>query len=334
MRLQKIVLSAVMIAVAMMIPSIAYGQAYGTVGTSTLNVREGATTNSRILQQVELGVPVEIVTEQDDWLKLILKDDSRAYVKSEFIAVHRVVATVNVGGGLNVRDYPSTEKGKIIGKFYNGDEISVHYKVGDWYKISQEGFEGFVHKDFVKENLLKYLPRKELSQVKRVTITQEEFNKPVKPQSAGPANTKKSVAKAVSNNDSTASSNTEISGSNGDAVVSYAKQFLGNPYVYGGTSLTNGTDCSGFAQQVMKKFGVSLQRSSSAQYASNGYTVDANNLQKGDLLFYGYSGHVSHVAIYIGGGQIIHANDERTGIIISNAFSNRAKPFIGAKRVL
>ncbi|WP_069997297.1 C40 family peptidase [Cellulosilyticum sp. I15G10I2] len=315
MRLQKILLGVVMTAMVTIIPSVAYGQAYGTVATGTLNVREKATTDSRILQQVGLGVPVEIVTESNDWLRLTLKDGSTAYVKSEFITVHRVVATVEVAGGLNVRDYPSTDKGAIIGKFYHGDEISVHYKVDDWYKISQEGFEGFVHKDFVKEDLLRYLPIRQLSEVQKVTISQQQVNMAVRTPSTKTATSAKSS-------------------SLGDSIVSYAKQFLGNPYVYGGSSLTRGTDCSGFTQQIMRNFGVSIQRSSSMQYANNGYAVNANNLQKGDLLFYGYKGRVSHVGIYIGGGQIIHANDERTGIIISSAFSSGSKPFIGAKRVI
>ena len=313
MRLQKIILGVVMTATAAIIPSLAYGQGYGTVATGTLNVREKATTDSRILQQVGIGVPVEIVTESDDWLQLTLKDGSTAYVKSEYIAVHRVVATVEVSGGLNIRDYPSTETGEIIGKFYQGDEISVHYKVNDWYKISQEGFEGFVHKDFVREDLLKLLPTRGLSEVQRVSMNQQQVNGPVRAQ-----------AQTVS----------AKSSSLGDSVVAYARQFLGNPYVYGGSSLTRGTDCSGFTQQIMRNFGVSIQRSSSMQYANNGYSVSSNNLQKGDLLFYGYNGRVSHVAIYIGGGQVIHANDERTGIITSSAFPSRGKPFIGAKRVI
>ncbi len=317
MRLQKIVLGVVMTAMVGIIPSLAYGQAYGTVATGTLNVREKATTDARILQQVGLGVPVEIVTESNDWLQLTLKDGSTAYVRSEYIAMHRVVATVEVAGGLNIRDYPSTQKGEIIGKFYHGDEISVHYKVDDWYKISQEGFEGFVHRDFVKEDLLRLLPARQLSEVQKVTISQQQVNAPVKAQVS--QNTRKTSAK---------------SNSVGDSIIAYARQFVGNPYVYGGSSLTRGTDCSGFTQQIMRNFGISIQRSSRMQYASNGYSVSANNLQKGDLLFYGYKGNVSHVAIYIGGGQIIHANDERTGIIISSAFSTGSKPFIGAKRVI
>ncbi|HHX59671.1 MAG TPA: C40 family peptidase, partial [Epulopiscium sp.] len=117
-------------------------------------------------------------------------------------------------------------------------------------------------------------------------------------------------------------------------VINYAKQFLGNPYRYGGNSLTRGIDCSGFTQQIMKKSGIYLQRNSASQYARNGVKVSTNNLQPGDLLFYGYGGRVSHVAIYVGNKQVIHANDPRTGITIGNAFPTRGKPLIGAKRVI
>lgn len=103
------------------------------------------------------------------------------------------------------------------------------------------------------------------------------------------------------------------------SIVEYAKQFLGNPYVWGGTSLTNGTDCSGFVMQLLKKYGVSLPHSSAAQ-SRMGTAVDYSNLLPGDLLFYGKNGHVSHVTMYIGGGKVIHASSKKTGIKISNAF--------------
>lgn len=320
MQLKKVLMGTI-IAAAAMIPCLAYGQAYGTVATSTLNVREGAKTTSRIVEQVQLGDVVEIIAEQGDWFKIILEDGERAYVKGEYISVHRAVATVNVNGGLNVRDYPSTSTGKVIGKLSSGDEISVQYAVGDWYKINQEGFEGFVHKDYVTADFLKYLPTKTLSQVERVKLTQAQVE-----------SVNSGATKPVSSS-TTTSSSVSVS-TTGEAIVNYAKQFLGNPYVYGGNSLTNGVDCSGFTSQVMKHFGISLHRSSSAQYANNGYSVARGNEQPGDLIFYGYDGHVSHVAIYIGGGQIIHANDERTGICISSAFSNTGKPVIGIKRVI
>ena len=103
----------------------------------------------------------------------------------------------------------------------------------------------------------------------------------------------------------------------GDAVVEYAKNFVGNRYRYGGSSLTNGTDCSGFTMSVYAHFGYGLSRSSYTQ-VNNGRAVSMSSLQPGDLLFYKYGGStISHVAIYIGGGQIIHASTEETGIIIS-----------------
>lgn len=103
-------------------------------------------------------------------------------------------------------------------------------------------------------------------------------------------------------------------------VVSYATQFVGNPYVWGGTSLTNGADCSGFVLSVYAKYGIYLPHSSRAQ-ANCGRRVSTSELKPGDLLFYGSGGGINHVAMYIGGGQIVHASTPSTGIIISSAFN-------------
>lgn len=101
-------------------------------------------------------------------------------------------------------------------------------------------------------------------------------------------------------------------------LVSYACQFVGNPYVWGGTSLTHGADCSGFTMSIFAKYGIYLPHSSAAQ-ANCGRRISASEAQPGDLFFYG-GGRISHVAIYIGNGQIVHASTARTGIKISNAF--------------
>lgn len=102
-----------------------------------------------------------------------------------------------------------------------------------------------------------------------------------------------------------------------DDMVSYALQFVGNPYVYGGTSLTNGTDCSGFTMGIYKNFGMSISRTSREQ-ATNGKSIRSSELKKGDLVFYASGGRISHVAMYIGNGKIVHASNSRTGIIVSN----------------
>ncbi len=135
-----------------------------------------------------------------------------------------------------------------------------------------------------------------------------------------------STTAPVFDNDTGSSGPTTVSGGPGsvavtsatrNAIVAYAKQFLGNHYVYGGTRLTNGTDCSGFTMQIYAHFGIDTGRSSRDQ-AENGREIAISAAQPGDLLFYASGGTINHVAMYIGGGQIIHAATSSTGICIAN----------------
>lgn len=128
------------------------------------------------------------------------------------------------------------------------------------------------------------------------------------------------TASTATGNTTTSSGSTSSSGStasvsgsgSGASIASYALQFVGNPYVPGGTSLTNGADCSGFTQSVYKHFGISIPRTSGAQ-AAGGKNVSLSDVQAGDIIYYG-----GHVAIYIGGGQIVHASTQKTGIKVSS----------------
>ena len=104
----------------------------------------------------------------------------------------------------------------------------------------------------------------------------------------------------------------------GQQIADYAVQFIGNPYEWGGTSLTNGADCSGFTQSVLANFGIGIARVAADQAAGGTY-VSLDNIQPGDLVFYG-SGGIDHVAIYIGGGQIVHAANSESGIITSSLY--------------
>ena len=99
-------------------------------------------------------------------------------------------------------------------------------------------------------------------------------------------------------------------------LVEYAKQFIGNPYVWGGTSLTKGADCSGFVLSVFKKYGITLSHSSRAQ-ANEGTKISASELKPGDLVFYG-AGGINHVALYIGDGKVVHALNSNKGIVITD----------------
>ena len=118
--------------------------------------------------------------------------------------------------------------------------------------------------------------------------------------------------KSDSNSGSSSEQKAPSDGSLGSSIAGYALKFVGNPYVYGGTSLTNGADCSGFTMSVHKHFGINIPRNSTAQ-SYGGKRISIGAVQPGDIIYYG-----DHVGIYIGGGQIVHASTERTGIKISS----------------
>ena len=112
-------------------------------------------------------------------------------------------------------------------------------------------------------------------------------------------------------------------------VVNYALKFVGNPYVYGGYSLTNGTDCSGFTKLIFDNYGITLPRSAPEQ-AYSGFRVELDNLMPGDLVFSGYGGQIGHVAIYIGNEKLVHALNSSVGIVVTSLY---IMPIIDARRV-
>ena len=113
-------------------------------------------------------------------------------------------------------------------------------------------------------------------------------------------------------------------------VVNYALQFVGGPYVYGGNSLTNGTDCSGFTMLVMQNYGISLPRNAFMQSYS-GVSVGVDNIMPGDLVFFGYDGVVSHVGIYIGDNKVVHAMNSDAGIVVTDLY---IMPVLDVRRVI
>ena len=140
----------------------------------------------------------------------------------------------------------------------------------------------------------------------------------VKKSGAGSSAGSSSGSSAGSSSGSSAGQSAQTASSNGQAVVDYARQFLGNPYVYGGNSLTNGTDCSGFVKGVYAAFGINLPRTSSEQ-RSVGYAVSLSEIQPGDIVC--YSGHVG---IYAGNNTLIHASNEKTGITLTSPVTYRS----------
>ena len=214
----------------------------------------------------------------------------------------------------NAKAYVSPEEGAETSlRVYEGEEITVNQEINDYYEIVVDDEIVYIEKEYISVQVEATEVLEEATPVVEAVVTSEV-----------------TVNEATSTAVQTEPVEKKVS--TGEKVVAYAKQFIGTPYVRGGNSLTKGVDCSGLTQQVYKNFGVSLQRSSRSQYASNGYAVSKSDLKPGDLVFYGYSS-VNHVAIYVGDGQIIHSPTPGKTVCIAPLWQRGDAPIIGYKRI-
>lgn len=282
-----------------------------------VNVRSIPNEEGEIIGKLYDNSVGSFIQEQDGWYQ-ITSGSVTGYVKAEYCVtgdaavelakqVGTRLATVNTMT-LYVRTEPTTES-SVMSMVPEGEELLVLDETDDWAKINVEEGDGWVSKDYVNIHTEFVQAESKAEEEARLAKEAEERRK------AQEAARKKQQASQSSTSTTSSNSYTVGEGSDlGVAVAEYALQFVGNPYVWGGSSLTNGTDCSGFVMSVYANFGVSLPHSSSSD-RSQGYAVDGlDNAQPGDLIC--YSGHV---ALYIGNGQIVHASTKKTGIIVSNA---------------
>lgn len=260
--------------------------------------------------------------------------------------VGTVFATVVNASTLRLREKADLESNSLT-LLSEGSHYLVLGEEGEFVKLSIDSdLTGYVHKDYVKLNVefpTAVSLEEETAKAQEVTRLRTEADDAIRnlqeiqrveakaeePEGAGGGTISSAPPKAaVGEPMAVPESQVAIGpGSGGSsavvsagrtAIVAYAKQFLGNPYVYGGTSLTEGADCSGFTQAIYQNFGIAIGRSSRDQ-ALKGTTISVESAQPGDLLFYAGGDTINHVAIYIGGGQVIHSSNPTTGIVISPA---------------
>ena len=269
----------------------------GITTATTLNVREKPNTSSKIVGKLSKGNAAIVKSKSGNWAK-VTSGNVSGYVCTDYLAIgtkgypyYDQYATKYVtvtASSLRVRKSNNTSS-SILTNVTRGQSFKVLGEKKGWVKITANKKTGWVSGDYVNYTY--------------------KF-------SYGRAVASSSSSNAGSSSSSSSTTKPTTSKVTGKQVADYAVQFVGNPYVYGGTSLTNGTDCSGFTQSVYKHFGISLPRTSKAQ-STYGKKVNASDIQVGDLVFYAKNGTVNHCALYIGNNKVVHASSPETGIKIS-----------------
>ena len=293
-----------------------------------VNIRSTPSEDGDVVGKLYNKSAATVLATEGDWYQ-ITSGNCTGYVKCEFVvvgdeelakSVSTRLATVTTQT-LYVREQPTTES-SVEGMVPEGDDLVVtDESMADtgWVKVSLLDYEGYVSLEFV--TLSTDYVTAESKEEEAARLAKEEAERKAAAAAAAASQRKASSGSYYTGG---SSSYAAPSGAGGSAVVSYASQFVGNPYVYGGSSLTNGTDCSGFVMGVYSAFGVGLPHSSSAM-RSVGYGVDVNSMQAGDIVC--YSGHVG---IYTGNGTIVNALNTSSGITYTNV---NYSPILAVRRI-
>jgi cell wall-associated NlpC family hydrolase len=303
--------------------------------TNYVNVRSNPDTDSAIVGKIYNGAVAQVLStagDNDDWFQVV-SGNVEGYIKSEFFIYGDDAAAVIdnyvtryavvIADRLNVREEPDKES-KRIGYIDNGEQVKFIEDLGEWYKVEYtDGKLGYVASEYVtikEEFVYAKTIEEEQTEIAATKVLEER-------ETVSEETVSENVTITVTPPSANYSSSSELRNS----IVDYAMQFLGNKYVHGGQSLVTGTDCSGFTSLIYSQFGYSISRTPSGQLSSNGRSISLSEAQPGDIICYGSSGKCTHVALYIGNGQIIHSANSKKGVIISSATYDT---ILGVKNVI
>ena len=278
-----------------------------TVNTATLKVREGKDENSDCVTLIPEGEQYYVYSVGDEWTEVCVDDDIRGFVKSEYVDVkYENPRAVSVEEQAEA-DRLAKEKADQEWLAYLAEQEALAQQQAAEQPAETQVADATVE----SQQLADQAPEQQ-------AVEQPAAEQPAAEQPAAEQPAQQEVAtEATTQAPTTQQVTAAPAGSTGVDLVNYAMQFIGNPYVWGGTSLTNGADCSGFVLSIYAQFGYSLPHSAAAQ-SGYGVEVSMSDLQPGDLLFYSNGGGIGHVAIYAGGGMVVHASNKRDGIKTSS----------------
>ena len=337
-------------------PAPVTGGFKGAVIGTGVRMRSQPNTNSSVLGYYSNGVTMTVLGSVDGWYKASYNGKT-GYVSASYMRispdnVYSAAKNGSVNGSaVRMRMGPSTDFA-VIGSYNKGTEVKISGEYAGWYEVSVSGKYGYIKKDYVKVGSAAVSePEKTMDSVGTITGNSVRmrsgpgtsysvigyYNKGIQVNVTGQTGSWYAVTyKGLKGYISADYVKLGTSNALADQIVATAKEYLGTPYVWGGTS-PKGFDCSGFVYYVYQQYGYQLQRRASLQYANNGVSVSKNQLQPGDLVFFSDSvDPIGHVGMYIGNGYFIHASSGKGCVCITalEGSSYYINHYAGAKRII
>lgn len=288
-----------------------FGTKIATINTETLKVREAKNTDCAVLTLVSGEESFEVIREDKDWVKIMVDGDTKGFVSKEYVDI-----TVKFKKAVSIEEEREAARKKAAAEAAAA-RAEQEAQQRQQQQASSNSGSSSSSSSSSSSGSSSNSSSSGSSSHKSSSGSSSSSHKSSSSGSSNKSSSSSSSNKSSGDGNSSNGSGDVIGSGDGSAIASYALQFVGNPYVYGGTSLTNGTDCSGFTMSVFRKFGISLPRTSGSQ-SGVGRKISVSEARAGDLIFYARNGHVNHVALCIGGGRVVHASNPSVGITTSN----------------